>query len=77
MGNRLKDIFNDIKDKVNIKLTLLYQLPLKKNCERQVKFICEDKEHKKYFLTASYSEISQYRLKKAYQKRFVHYICRV
>lgn len=34
MGNRLKDIFNDIKDKVNIKLTLLYQLPLKKNCER-------------------------------------------
>lgn len=67
MGNRLKDIFNDIKNKVNIKLTLLYQLPLKQNCERQVKFICEDKEHKKYFLTASYSEISQYRLKKAYQ----------
>lgn len=71
MGNRLKDIFNDIKDKVNIKLTLLYQLPLKKNCERQVKFICEDKEHKKYFLTASYSEISQYRLKKAYQNGII------
>lgn len=67
MGNLLKDIFNDIKNKVNIKLTLLYQLPLKENCERQVKFICEDKEHKKYFLTTAYSEISQYRLKKSYK----------
>lgn len=62
----LKNIFKKIKENSNINLSIIQQNSLKINLERQVGYVCNDKqdENRKYWLTLAFSDAQKYRLKK-------------